>query len=63
MEGGVLRRAGHTEASVDLPRIAGLYPSGVICEILNEDGSMARLNNLFKVAEKHKLVIISIHTK
>jgi len=60
MEGGVLRRAGHTEASVDIPKIAGLYPSGVICEILNEDGSMARLNNLYKVAEKHKLVIISI---
>ena len=60
MEGGVLRRAGHTEASVDLPELAGLYPSGVICEILNEDGSMARLNNLFKVAQKHGLVIISI---
>ena len=60
MEGGVLRRAGHTEASVDLPELAGLYPSGVICEILNEDGSMARLNNLFSVAQKHGLVIISI---
>ena len=60
LKGGVLRRAGHTEASVDLPRLAGLYPSGVICEILNEDGSMARLNNLFEVAQKHKLVIISI---
>ena len=60
LKGGVLRRAGHTEASVDLPRLAGLYPSGVICEILNEDGSMARLNNLFEVAKKHKLVIISI---
>ena len=45
--GGVLVRAGHTEASVELPKLAGLYPSGVICEILNEDGSMARLNNLF----------------
>ncbi len=60
MEGGVLRRAGHTEASVDLPKLAGLYPSGVICEILNQDGSMARLNDLFKVADLHKLVIISI---
>ncbi|PDH42101.1 MAG: bifunctional 3,4-dihydroxy-2-butanone-4-phosphate synthase/GTP cyclohydrolase II [Rhodothermaeota bacterium MED-G19] len=60
IDGGVLRRAGHTEASVDLPRIGGLYPSGVICEILNEDGSMARLKNLYKVAEKHNLIIISI---
>lgn len=60
IDGGVLRRAGHTEASVELPKLAGLYPSGVICEILNEDGSMARLNNLFKVADKHGLVIISI---
>jgi 3,4-dihydroxy 2-butanone 4-phosphate synthase/GTP cyclohydrolase II len=60
LKGGVLRRAGHTEASVDLPRLAGLYPSGVICEILNDDGTMARLNNLFDVAEKHNMVIISI---
>tara|TARA_B100001057_G_scaffold300743_1_gene300933 strand:- start:1175 stop:2383 length:1209 start_codon:yes stop_codon:yes gene_type:complete len=60
MKGGVLRRAGHTEASVDLPRLAGLYPSGVICEILNDDGTMARLNNLFDVAEKHNMIIISI---
>ena len=60
MDGGVLRRAGHTEASVDLSKIAGLYPSGVICEILNDDGSMARLSNLFEVAKKHGLVIISI---
>ena len=60
IDGGVLRRAGHTEASVDLPKLAGLFPSGVICEILNDDGSMARLDNLFKVAEKHGLVIISI---
>tara|TARA_Y100000992_G_C21259451_1_gene490429 strand:+ start:183 stop:1391 length:1209 start_codon:yes stop_codon:yes gene_type:complete len=60
LKGGVLRRAGHTEASVDLPRLAGLYPSGVICEILNDDGTMARLNNLYDVAEKHKMVIISI---
>jgi len=60
INGGVLRRAGHTEASVDLPKLAGLFPSGVICEILNEDGSMARLNDLFKVADKHGLLIISI---
>ena len=60
MDGGVLRRAGHTEASIDLPKLAGLFPSGVICEILNEDGTMARLNNLFKVADKHGLLIISI---
>ena len=60
MDGGVLRRAGHTEASIDLPKLAGLFPSGVICEILNEDGTMARLNNLFKVADKHRLLIISI---
>ena len=60
MDGGVLRRAGHTEASIDLPKLAGLYPSGVICEILNENGTMARLNNLFKVADKHGLLIISI---
>ena len=60
INGGVLRRAGHTEASVDLPKLSGLFPSGVICEILNEDGSMARLNDLFKVADKHGLLIISI---
>ena len=60
ISGGVLRRAGHTEASVDIPKLAGLYPSGVICEILNEDGSMARLSDLFKVADRHNLVIISI---
>ena len=60
ISGGVLRRAGHTEASVDLPKIAGLFPSGVICEILNEDGSMARLPDLLKVAKKFNLKIISI---
>ena len=52
ISGGVLRRAGHTEASVDLPKISGLFPSGVICEILNADGSMARLPDLLKVAKK-----------
>jgi 3,4-dihydroxy 2-butanone 4-phosphate synthase / GTP cyclohydrolase II len=58
--GGVLQRAGHTEAAVDLARLAGLDPSGVICEILNEDGSMARLPDLLKFKEKHGLKICSI---
>ncbi len=59
-QGGVLRRAGHTEAAVDLARLAGLEPAGVICEILNEDGSMARLPQLVKFAEKHQLRIGTI---
>jgi len=59
-EGGVLVRAGHTEAAVDLARLAGLSPAGVICEILNEDGAMARLPQLKAFAETHKLKIISI---
>jgi 3,4-dihydroxy 2-butanone 4-phosphate synthase/GTP cyclohydrolase II len=58
--GGVLVRAGHTEAIVDLARMSDLYPAGVICEIMNEDGSMARLPQLEKVAEKFGLKIISI---
>ncbi len=58
--GGVLVRAGHTEAVVDLARLAGLYPAGVICEILNEDGSMARLPQLEIIAEKSGLKIVSI---
>ncbi len=58
--GGVLVRAGHTEASVDLMRLAGLYPAGVICEIMNEDGTMARTNDLIKFAQKHKLKICTI---
>lgn len=58
--GGVLRRTGHTEAAVDLARMAGLYPMGVVVEILNEDGSMARLPQLFEIAKKHNLKIISI---
>lgn len=57
---GVLRRAGHTEATVDLARLAGLSPAGALIEILNEDGSMARLPQLIKVAEKHTIKIISI---
>lgn len=58
--GGVLRRAGHTEASIDLARLAGFEPAGVLVEILKEDGEMARLPDLFKVAKKHDLKIISI---
>jgi 3,4-dihydroxy 2-butanone 4-phosphate synthase/GTP cyclohydrolase II len=59
-EGGVLRRAGHTEAAVDLARLAGLEPAGVIVEILNEDGSMARTPELHKIAEKFNLKFITI---
>ncbi len=58
--GGVLRRAGHTEAAVDLATLAGLYPAGVLCEILNEDGTMARLPELRRLAEQHGLKILSI---
>ena len=58
--GGVLRRAGHTEASVDLARLAGLYPAGVLCEVVNDDGTMARLPDLEDFAEKHGLLLISI---
>ncbi|MCS7229901.1 MAG: bifunctional 3,4-dihydroxy-2-butanone-4-phosphate synthase/GTP cyclohydrolase II [Candidatus Kryptonium sp.] len=60
VEGGVLRRAGHTEAAVDLARLAGLYPAGVLCEIMNDDGTMARVPDLFKVAKKFGLKIITI---
>lgn len=59
-EGGVLKRAGHTEAAVDLARMAGLYPAGVICEIQNPDGSMARLPELETYAEHHGLCLVSI---
>jgi 3,4-dihydroxy 2-butanone 4-phosphate synthase / GTP cyclohydrolase II len=59
-EGGVLKRAGHTEATVDLARLAGLYPAGVLCEVLAPDGSMARLPELVRVAKEHDLRIISI---
>jgi 3,4-dihydroxy 2-butanone 4-phosphate synthase/GTP cyclohydrolase II len=58
--GGVLVRAGQTEAAVDLARIAGLYPAGVICEIMNDDGSMARVPDLVKFAKRHKLLMITI---
>ncbi len=59
-EGGVLVRAGHTEASVDLAKLAGCYPAGVICEIMNEDGSMARVPELMEYVKKHKLKIVTI---
>ncbi len=59
-EGGVLRRTGHTEAAIDLARLAGLRPVGILVEILNEDGTMARLPQLIKVAEEHDLKLISI---
>ena len=59
-EGGVLKRAGHTEAAVDLARLAGLFPAGVLCETVNEDGTMARLPDLERFARAHDLKIISI---
>ena len=60
VEGGVLRRAGHTEATVDLAKMAGLYPAGVICEIMNEDGTMARTPQLIEFVKEHGLKIITI---
>ncbi|MDP2960588.1 MAG: bifunctional 3,4-dihydroxy-2-butanone-4-phosphate synthase/GTP cyclohydrolase II [candidate division Zixibacteria bacterium] len=60
LDGGVLSRAGHTEAAVDLAKIAGLYPAGVLCEIMDEDGHMARLPRLKEMAEKFDLKIISV---
>lgn len=59
-DGGVLEREGHTEAAVDLSELAGLHPSGVICEILNDDGSCSRLDDLMKLAHKHRIKIITI---
>lgn len=59
-EGGVLRRAGHTEAIIDLTKLAGLYPAGVICEIMSEDGTMARVPELLKFVKEHDLKIITI---
>ncbi len=59
-EGGVLRRAGHTEAGVDLARLAGLSPAAVLCEVMDEDGTMARLPELKEFAEEHDLVLVSI---
>jgi len=59
-DGGVLKRSGHTEAAVDLAKLAGLYPAGVICEIMNRDGTMARAPQLMKFSEEHKLKIITV---
>ncbi|HQE22544.1 MAG TPA: bifunctional 3,4-dihydroxy-2-butanone-4-phosphate synthase/GTP cyclohydrolase II [Syntrophomonadaceae bacterium] len=59
-EGGVLRRAGHTEGSIDLARLAGLYPAAVICEIMSSDGSMARVPELMEFAKEHNLKIVTI---
>jgi 3,4-dihydroxy 2-butanone 4-phosphate synthase / GTP cyclohydrolase II len=59
-EGGVMERTGHTEASVDLARLAGLSPAGVICEVMNEDGTMARINDLTTYSEKHGLKMVTI---
>ncbi|MGE7826570.1 bifunctional 3,4-dihydroxy-2-butanone-4-phosphate synthase/GTP cyclohydrolase II [Paenibacillus sp. NPDC093718] len=59
-DGGVLRRTGHTEAAVDLARLSGSYPAGVICEVIKEDGTMARLPDLVEIAKKHDLKLISI---
>src|SRR5579862_1297577 len=61
-EGGVLRRAGQTEAAVDLARLAGLDPAGVICEIMNDDGTMARVPDLVKFCAKHKLKMITVRS-
>ncbi|MEX2362212.1 MAG: 3,4-dihydroxy-2-butanone-4-phosphate synthase, partial [Balneolaceae bacterium] len=60
VEGGVLRRAGHTEAAVDLARLAGLNPVGIICEIMNEDGEMARVSDLMKIADEFDMKFITI---
>ena len=60
MNGGVLRRAGHTEAAVDLARLAGLAPAGVLCEVIDDDGTMARLPRLLQIAQRHDLPIITI---
>ena len=59
-KGGVLRRAGHTEASCDIARLSGLYPSGVLCEIMDEDGTMAKLPRLLDIKKKHGLDLISV---
>lgn len=59
-EGGVLKRAGHTEATVDLARLAGLYPAGVLAELVNEDGSMSRFNDLKKFSEQYNIPLITV---
>jgi 3,4-dihydroxy 2-butanone 4-phosphate synthase/GTP cyclohydrolase II len=58
--GGVLERRGHTEAAVDLARLAGLYPAGVICEIMNDDGTMARVPDLIHFCKRHRLLMITV---
>ena len=62
VEGGVLRRPGHTEAAVDLARLAGLYPAGVLCEVMDEDGTMAGLPRLRDVASRHGMAVISVES-
>src|SRR3954462_13912998 len=59
-DGGVLRRSGQTEASVDLARLAGLIPAGVVCEIMNEDGTMARVSDLIPYCERHGLKMVTV---
>jgi 3,4-dihydroxy 2-butanone 4-phosphate synthase/GTP cyclohydrolase II len=59
-EGGVLERRGHSEAAIDLARLAGLYPAGVICEIINDDGTMARVPDLARYCRTHCLVMITV---
>src|SRR5689334_23841340 len=59
-DGGVLRRSGQTEASVDLARLAGLLPAGVVCEIMNEDGTMARVRDLVPYCERHGLKMVTV---
>lgn len=59
MEGGVLRRSGHTEAAVDLAKLSGLFPAGVLCEIMDDDGTMARMPALMKLAEEHGLKVVT----
>lgn len=61
LDGGVLTRAGHTEASVDLARLAGLKPMGVLCEIMDDDGTMARVPRLYQFAREHNLKLITVH--
>ncbi len=59
-KGGVLERAGHTEASVDISKISGFYPAGIICEIMDDDGSMARMNKLLEISQKYNIKVITI---
>lgn len=61
-DGGVLKRAGHTEAAIDLARLAGLFPAGVLCEIMNDDGTMARLNQLEKIAKEFNMPIVTVES-